>query len=101
MKPRLMMTQAITHDLDAQGVKAQGVKIDETRPCACGRSLGVFGNGDVTCLGEALHVHRDTMAPDKGDVRWQFGTPEVSGGKSVRAARTDVEAGRARRRLGV
>ncbi|MEO0386727.1 MAG: 3D-(3,5/4)-trihydroxycyclohexane-1,2-dione acylhydrolase (decyclizing) [Pseudomonadota bacterium] len=52
---RLTVAQAIVRYLTAQFIDIDGV---ETR--ICGGGFGIFGHGNVPCLGEALYdVHRD------------------------------------------
>ena len=36
------------------------------RGCACGGGFGIFGHGNVTCLGEALYEARDSLPLYRG-----------------------------------
>jgi len=36
----------------------QFIEIDGENHRLCGGGFGIFGHGNVTCLGEALHDHR-------------------------------------------
>lgn len=53
---RLTMAQALVRYLAAQYVEIDGRKL---RFCAGG--FGIFGHGNVTCLGEALYEHREDL----------------------------------------
>ncbi|WP_306141830.1 3D-(3,5/4)-trihydroxycyclohexane-1,2-dione acylhydrolase (decyclizing) [Roseibium sp. MMSF_3412] len=53
---RLTMAQALVRYLAAQYVEIDGRKL---RFCAGG--FGIFGHGNVTCLGEALYEHRQEL----------------------------------------
>ena len=53
---RLTMTQALVRHL-----AAQYVEIDGRRERVCGGGFGIFGHGNVVCLGEALYAHRDAL----------------------------------------
>ncbi len=53
---RLTLTQALVRHLAAQFVEIDGGKL---RFCAGG--FGIFGHGNVTCLGEALYGHREEL----------------------------------------
>ena len=53
---RLTMAQALVRYLAAQYVEIDGKKL---RFCAGG--FGIFGHGNVTCLGEALYEHREEL----------------------------------------
>ena len=57
----LTTAQAIIRYLAAQFIEIDGVK---TR--ACGGGFGIFGHGNVTCLGEALHDHKDVLPLYRG-----------------------------------
>ena len=57
----LTTAQAIIRYLAAQYIDIGGVK---TR--VCGGGLGIFGHGNVTCLGEALYAHRDALPLYRG-----------------------------------
>ena len=53
---RLTMAQALVRYLAAQFVEIDGQTV---RFCAGG--FGIFGHGNVTCLGEALFEHKDEL----------------------------------------
>ncbi|WP_299728824.1 3D-(3,5/4)-trihydroxycyclohexane-1,2-dione acylhydrolase (decyclizing) [uncultured Tateyamaria sp.] len=57
----LTTAQAIIRYLAAQYIEIDGVK---TR--VCGGGFGIFGHGNVTCLGEALYAHRDELPLYRG-----------------------------------
>ncbi|MGB7261925.1 MAG: 3D-(3,5/4)-trihydroxycyclohexane-1,2-dione acylhydrolase (decyclizing) [Albidovulum sp.] len=58
---RLTTAQAIIRYLNAQFIFIDG---QEHR--FCGGGFGIFGHGNVTCLGEALHGVRDTLPLYRG-----------------------------------
>jgi len=58
---RLTTAQAIIRYLAAQFIVIDGV---ETR--VCGGGFGIFGHGNVTCLGEALYDHRAVLPLYRG-----------------------------------
>ena len=58
---RLTTAQAIIRYL-----AAQYIEIDGTRQRVCGGGFGIFGHGNVTCLGEALYDHRDVLPLYRG-----------------------------------
>ena len=57
----LTTAQAIIRWLAAQYIEIDGV---ETR--VCGGGFGIFGHGNVTCLGEALYNHRGELPVYRG-----------------------------------
>ena len=57
----LTTAQAIVRYLAAQFIEIDGKK---TR--LCGGGFGIFGHGNVTCLGEALYDHRDVLPLYRG-----------------------------------
>lgn len=57
----LTVAQAIVRYLAAQYIEIDGVKT-----CLCGGGFGIFGHGNVTCLGEALYDHRDQLPLYRG-----------------------------------
>ena len=65
---RLTTAQAIIRYLDAQFIETDGV---EER--LCGGGFGIFGHGNVTCLGEALYDHRDTLPLYRGQNEQSMG----------------------------
>ena len=58
---RLTTAQAIVRYLDNQFIEIDG---EELR--VCGGGFGIFGHGNVTCLGEALHNAQDTLPLYRG-----------------------------------
>jgi len=58
---RLTTAQAIIRYLAAQYIEINGYK---TR--VCGGGFGIFGHGNVPCLGEALYDHRDVLPLYRG-----------------------------------
>lgn len=58
---RLTVAQAITRWLMSQRIEIDGV---ETR--ICGGGFGIFGHGNVPCLGEALYAVHDEMPLYRG-----------------------------------
>jgi 3D-(3,5/4)-trihydroxycyclohexane-1,2-dione acylhydrolase (decyclizing) len=58
---RLTTAQAIIRYLDAQFIEIDG---EELR--VCGGGFGIFGHGNVTCLGEALYGVQDTLPLYRG-----------------------------------
>ncbi|WP_299970525.1 3D-(3,5/4)-trihydroxycyclohexane-1,2-dione acylhydrolase (decyclizing) [uncultured Roseobacter sp.] len=58
---RLTVAQAIVRYLDNQFIVIDG---EEHR--LCGGGFGIFGHGNVTCLGEALYNHRATLPLYRG-----------------------------------
>ena len=65
---RLTTAQAIIRWLDAQYIE-----IDGERTRVCGGGFGIFGHGNVTCLGEALYDHRDTLPLYRGQNEQSMG----------------------------
>lgn len=58
---RLTVAQAIVRYLNNQFIT-----IDGTEVRVCGGGFGIFGHGNVTCLGEALYPERDTLPLYRG-----------------------------------
>ncbi|MCR9137454.1 MAG: 3D-(3,5/4)-trihydroxycyclohexane-1,2-dione acylhydrolase (decyclizing) [Alphaproteobacteria bacterium] len=58
---RLTTAQAIIRYL-----AAQFIEIDGKRTRICGGGYGIFGHGNVTCLGEALYDHQDVLPLYRG-----------------------------------
>jgi 3D-(3,5/4)-trihydroxycyclohexane-1,2-dione acylhydrolase (decyclizing) len=58
---RLTTAQAIVRYLAAQWIEIDGAK---TR--LCGGGFGIFGHGNVTCLGEALYAAQDALPLYRG-----------------------------------
>ncbi|MEH6836741.1 MULTISPECIES: 3D-(3,5/4)-trihydroxycyclohexane-1,2-dione acylhydrolase (decyclizing) [Falsihalocynthiibacter] len=57
----LTVAQAIVRYL-----AAQYIDIDGERVRLCGGGFGIFGHGNVTCLGEALYTHKDELPLYRG-----------------------------------
>ena len=53
---RLTMAQALVRHL-----AAQFIEVDGRRVLLCGGGFGIFGHGNVICLGEALYTHRKEL----------------------------------------
>ncbi len=65
---RLTTAQAIVRYLLNQFIEIDGQK---TR--ICGGGFGIFGHGNVTCLGEALYPHRDELPLYRGQNEQSMG----------------------------
>ncbi len=65
---RLTTAQAIIRWLNAQFIE-----IDGERTRVCGGGFGIFGHGNVTCLGEALYDHKDTLPLYRGQNEQSMG----------------------------
>lgn len=65
---RLTTAQAIIRYLAAQYIEIDGQK---TR--LCGGGFGIFGHGNVTCLGEALYDHRGELPLYRGQNEQSMG----------------------------
>ena len=65
---RLTTAQAIIRYLNAQFIE-----IDGERVRLCGGGFGIFGHGNVTCLGEALYEVRDTLPLYRGQNEQSMG----------------------------
>ncbi|MEM6465511.1 MAG: 3D-(3,5/4)-trihydroxycyclohexane-1,2-dione acylhydrolase (decyclizing) [Pseudomonadota bacterium] len=65
---RLTTAQAIIRYL-----AAQYIDIDGTRQRVCGGGFGIFGHGNVTCLGEALYDHREALPLYRGQNEQSMG----------------------------
>ncbi len=65
---RLTTAQAIIRYLAAQYIVIDGKK---TR--VCGGGFGIFGHGNVTCLGEALYDHKDVLPLYRGQNEQSMG----------------------------
>jgi 3D-(3,5/4)-trihydroxycyclohexane-1,2-dione acylhydrolase (decyclizing) len=65
---RLTMAQAIVRYLSAQFIEIDGVK---TR--ICGGGFGIFGHGNVPCLGEALYGVQDILPLYRGQNEQSMG----------------------------
>jgi hypothetical protein len=53
---RLTVAQAIVRYLANQFIEIDGAGVR-----LCGGGFGIFGHGNVTCLGEALYDHREDI----------------------------------------
>lgn len=58
---RLTVAQAIIRYLDTQFIEIDGQELR-----VCGGGFGIFGHGNVTCLGEALYDARETLPLYRG-----------------------------------
>jgi 3D-(3,5/4)-trihydroxycyclohexane-1,2-dione acylhydrolase (decyclizing) len=65
---RLTVAQAITRWLENQFIEIDGA---ETR--ICGGGFGIFGHGNVPCLGEALAGAKDTLPLYRGQNEQSMG----------------------------
>ncbi len=65
---RLTAAQAIVRYLASQYIEIDGV---ERR--VCGGGFGIFGHGNVPCLGEALHDHQDVLPLYRGQNEQSMG----------------------------
>jgi 3D-(3,5/4)-trihydroxycyclohexane-1,2-dione acylhydrolase (decyclizing) len=65
---RLTTAQAIIRFLNAQFIEVAGERIR-----LCGGGFGIFGHGNVTCLGEALYEVRDTLPLYRGQNEQSMG----------------------------
>ncbi|MGI1662834.1 3D-(3,5/4)-trihydroxycyclohexane-1,2-dione acylhydrolase (decyclizing) [Palleronia sp. KMU-117] len=65
---RLTTAQAIVRYLAAQFIEIDGVR---TR--LCGGGFGIFGHGNVTCLGEALYGRQDALPLYRGQNEQSMG----------------------------
>ena len=64
----LTTAQAIIRYLDAQFIE-----IDGEKHRLCGGGFGIFGHGNVTCLGEALADVKDTLPLYRGQNEQSMG----------------------------
>ncbi len=65
---RLTTAQAIVRWL-----AAQYIEMDGERRRVCGGGFGIFGHGNVPCLGEALYAHRDALPLYRGQNEQSMG----------------------------
>lgn len=65
---QLTTAQAIIKYLDAQYIDLKG-----TRTRLCGGGFGIFGHGNVTCLGEALFDYKETLPLYRGQNEQSMG----------------------------
>ncbi|WP_420860535.1 3D-(3,5/4)-trihydroxycyclohexane-1,2-dione acylhydrolase (decyclizing) [Algirhabdus cladophorae] len=52
---------------------AQYIEIDGTKTRLCGGGFGIFGHGNVTCLGEALYDHKEALPLYRGQNEQSMG----------------------------
>jgi len=78
----LTTAQAIIRYLSNQWIVANGV---ETR--LCGGGFGIFGHGNVTCLGEALYEHRAELPLYRGQNEQGMGFAAAGYAKAWRRQR--------------
>ncbi|WP_299743737.1 3D-(3,5/4)-trihydroxycyclohexane-1,2-dione acylhydrolase (decyclizing) [uncultured Tateyamaria sp.] len=74
---RLTTAQAIIRYLAAQYIEIDG---QEWR--LCGGGFGIFGHGNVTCLGEALYDHKDVLPLYRGQNEQSMGFAAVGYAKT-------------------
>ena len=65
---RLTTAQAIIRYLNNQFIEVDGERVR-----LCGGGFGIFGHGNVTCLGEALYEVRDTLPLYRGQNEQSMG----------------------------
>ncbi len=65
---RLTTAQAIIRHLAAQYIEIDGQELR-----LCGGGFGIFGHGNVTCLGEALYDHKDVLPLYRGQNEQSMG----------------------------
>ncbi|MEO1551983.1 MAG: thiamine pyrophosphate-binding protein, partial [Pseudomonadota bacterium] len=65
---RLTTAQAIIRYLAAQFIELEGRRVR-----LCGGGFGIFGHGNVTCLGEALYDHREALPLYRGQNEQSMG----------------------------
>lgn len=65
---RLTTAQAIIRYLDAQFIEIDGQELR-----VCGGGFGIFGHGNVTCLGEALYDAKETLPLYRGQNEQSMG----------------------------
>ncbi len=65
---RMTTTQALINWLSNQFIE-----IDGKEHRVCGGGFGIFGHGNVTCLGEALNAHRDVLPLYRGQNEQSMG----------------------------
>jgi 3D-(3,5/4)-trihydroxycyclohexane-1,2-dione acylhydrolase (decyclizing) len=65
---RLTLAQAIVRHIASQYIEIDG---EEQR--LCGGGFAIFGHGNVTCLGEALHDHREELPLYRGQNEQSMG----------------------------
>ena len=65
---KLTTAQAIIRYLNAQFIEINGERVR-----LCGGGFGIFGHGNVTCLGEALYEVRDTLPLYRGQNEQSMG----------------------------
>ncbi len=78
----LTTAQAIIKYLSNQWIVANGV---ETR--VCGGGFGIFGHGNVTCLGEALYEHRAELPLYRGQNEQGMGFAAAAYAKAYKRQR--------------
>ena len=70
---RLTMAQALVRHLANQFVEIDGMK-----QRLCGGGFGIFGHGNVICLGEALHEYRQELPLWRGQNEQSMGLAAVA-----------------------
>ena len=71
------MAEKLVHLTTAQAIirwlANQYIEIDGTEMRLCGGGFGIFGHGNVTCLGEALYAHRNELPLYRGQNEQSMG----------------------------
>ena len=70
---KLTTAQAIVRYLAAQFIEVDGAEIR-----LCGGGFGIFGHGNVTCLGEALYDHQKELPLYRGQNEQSMGFAAVA-----------------------
>ena len=73
---RLTMAQALVRHLANQFIVIDGVK-----QRLCGGGFGIFGHGNVICLGEALNEYRQELPLWRGQNEQSMALAAVGSGK--------------------
>ena len=66
---KLTAAQAIVKYLENQWIEINGSRVR-----LCGGGFGIFGHGNVTCLGEALYEARDSLPLIVGSMNKAWGS---------------------------
>ncbi len=73
MKPSSTTIRLTTAQAIIRFLANQFIEIDGTRKRLCGGGFGIFGHGNVTCLGEALYSYRDELPLYRGQNEQSMG----------------------------
>ena len=72
-----MQSERLVHLTTAQAIvkylKNQFIEIDGQELRLCGGGFGIFGHGNVTCLGEALYNSKDELPLYRGQNEQSMG----------------------------